>query len=77
MESYEVGILKPGAADILHNLEAMKLIRLKKGPAPAKTAKKQAKTSVLSQIEKGLKDVSLLQTGKIKPKSLKAILHEK
>jgi hypothetical protein len=77
MESFEVEILKPKAANILYDLESMKLIRLKKTSISAKPGKKTSKANVLTQIEKGLKDVSLIQAGKIKPKSLKAILHEK
>jgi hypothetical protein len=77
MESFEVEILKPKAANILYDLESMKLIRLKKRAVSAKPGKKVSKVNVLTQIEKGLKEVSLIQTGKIKPKSLKAILNEK
>ena len=77
MESFEVEILKPKAANILYDLESMKLIRFKKRAVSAKPGKKVSKVNVLTQIEKGLKEVSLIQTGKIKPKSLKAILNEK
>jgi len=55
----------------------MKLIRLKKRNLPLESDKKAPKTNFLSQIEKGLKDVSQIQAGKIKPTSLRAILHEK
>jgi hypothetical protein len=53
MESFEVEILKPKAANILYDLEPMKLIWSKKRNLPLKSDKKTPKTNVLSQIEKG------------------------
>jgi hypothetical protein len=76
MENFEVEILKPKAANILYDLEAMKLIRLTKRDLPNKSTKKSAK-SLIAQIETGLKDVSLIRSGKIKSKTLSEILHGK
>ena len=76
-ESFEVEILKSKAANILYDLEAMKLIRLKKKQVIAKKGKKKPAKSLISQIEKGLQEVSLIQSGKIKPKTLHEILNGK
>jgi hypothetical protein len=76
MENFEVQILQPKATDILYDLEAKKLIRLTKREMPKKNAKKPDK-SLIAQIETGLTDVSLIRSGKIKPKTLSEILHGK
>ena len=77
MESFEVEILKAKAANILYDLEAMKLIRLKKKGLLTKKSKKKTDKNLISQIEAGLNDVALIQSGKIKPKSLRDILNGK
>jgi hypothetical protein len=41
-----------------------------------KTTKRKNKETLLSQIEEGLKDVALIQSGKKESKSLKEILNE-
>jgi hypothetical protein len=74
MQSFEVEILEPKAENLLYDLQRMKLIRLKKKPAKRKNTKALRKP-LLSQIEKGLKDVSALQSGKLKKKSLSDILN--
>lgn len=77
MTSFEVEILKPKAANILYDLEDMKLIRLKKRGALLKKKKKKPAKNLMSQIETGLNEVALIQSGKIKPKTLSEILHGK
>ena len=77
MESFEVEILKAKAANILYDLEAMKLIRLKKIGLLTKKSKKKTDKNLISQIEAGLNDVALIQSGKIKPKTLRDILNGK
>jgi hypothetical protein len=77
MESFEVEILKPKAANILYDLEAMKLIRLKKRGLVAKKAKKKTGENLINQIEKGLTDVALIKSGKVRPKTLREILDAK
>ncbi|MFI5205608.1 MAG: hypothetical protein ACHQVK_01590 [Candidatus Paceibacterales bacterium] len=77
MKNFEVEILKPKAANILYDMEDMKLIRLKKNGALKKKNKKKPAKNLMAQIETGLKDVSLIQAGKIKPKTLHSILHGK
>jgi hypothetical protein len=77
MESFEVEILKPKAANILYDLEEMKLIRLKKKGVMAKKSKKKADKTLINQIEAGLADVALIKARKIKPKTLSEILNGK
>lgn len=76
MENFEVKILKPKAANILYDLEAMKLIRLTKRERPKNNMKKPVK-NLIDQIETGLHDVSLIQAGEIKPKTLREIVYGK
>ena len=76
MQSFEVEILQPKAANLLYDMQEMKLIRLRK-QSNLKKVMKRGDENLMEQIELGLKDVARIQTGKTKAKTLKQMLHGK
>jgi hypothetical protein len=71
MESFEVEILKPRAANILYDLEAMKLIKLQKKNTSAKILANKKGSDLIPQIAEGLSDAALSPKGKSRPRALR------